>query len=260
MAKKFIPQQVKDADVIYVSHSGGKDSQAMLGLLMRMNLLHKVVIVHADLGDMEWEEMRPWIEKNSFGLPVNVVQSDMTFWSLVEKYGRFPSSRQQFCTDHLKTKPINEWIHDHMTKHGYTKAINATGMRAAESGRRALKKPITLSKGQHTSGMHMPRKYPAHTIHDWMPIFYYSEEEVYQEIDLVGQEPHHVYSLGFSRLSCVMCINGRIGEHKRAAELRPHVAKKMAELERKVGKTLRLKQRNKVKYPKYLDEYITISV
>jgi len=251
-------QAIQKAHAIFVSHSGGKDSQAMLAYLKRKGLLHKCVIVHSDLGRMEWEEMKPWIEANSFGLPVHVVEAEKDFFEIARHYGRLPSGRQQFCTDLLKTKPITEFIHQYMTEHGLSLAINATGMRAEESPRRAKKEPFTLSKGQGTSKMHMPKKYPEHTVYDWMPIFEYSELAVREEIAHAGQEMHPVYAKGFSRLSCVVCINGRIGEHKLAAQLRPELVKEMAQLERELGKTLRLKQRQGVKYPKYLDEYLAI--
>jgi 3'-phosphoadenosine 5'-phosphosulfate sulfotransferase (PAPS reductase)/FAD synthetase len=253
---KYLPKEVLEAQKIFVSHSGGKDSHAMLAQLVRRGLKDKIVIVHADLGEMEWENMKPWIEKNSFGLPVHVVEGEMDFFELARKYKRLPSGMQQFCTDFLKTKPIKAFIHAYMTEHGITKAINATGMRADESKRRADKKSLVLSKGKGTSNMFMSKKYPTHLIHDWLPIFNYTSQEVFEEISLAGQKPHEIYSQGFSRLSCVFCVNGRISEHKQAAKMRPELAKKMAKLERDLGKTIRLKQIKKVKYPKYLDEYI----
>ena len=256
MKEIIVPREVTEAEVIFVSHSGGKDSQAMLAALVRAGLKEKLVLVHSDLGEMEWEPMEHWISKNSFQLPLNVVKSDLDFFSMVRKYRRLPSGRQQFCTDFLKTQPITAFIHDYMERHGITKTINATGMRAEESPRRAKKLPFTLSKGEGTSGMYQPRKYPSHLVHDWLPIFDYTTAEVFGEIAHAGQEPHQVYSMGFSRLSCVFCVNGRIEEHKRAAELRPELAKKMSELEREIGKTLRLKQVKGVKLPKYLDEYL----
>ena len=258
--KNYTPQVVQDADVIFVSHSGGKDSQAMLAQLVRRGLKDKIVLVHADLGDMEWEEMEPWIRKISFGLDVNVVRSELDFFGLARKYKRLPSGQQQFCTDFLKTKPIGTFIHDYMYEHDLTTAINATGMRADESKRRAKKLPLVLSKGSGTSGMHMPRKHADHTIHDWMPIFSYSVDEVYAEVEYAGQEVHEIYSKGFSRLSCVFCINGRVSEHKEAAKLRPVLAQKMVGLERELGKTIRIKQIDGVKYPKYLDELFTEEV
>ena len=254
MINVIVPPPVLNADCIFVSHSGGKDSQAMLALLIRLGLRDKLVLVHSDLGEMEWEPMHHWIDKNSFGLPVHVVSSSLSFFDLARKYKRLPSGQQQFCTDFLKTKPIGQFIHEYMTEKGFKTAINATGMRAEESKRRAKKLAFTLSKGKGTSGMFQPRKFPDHKIFDWLPIFDYLTPEVFGEIAAAGQEPHEVYSLGFSRLSCVFCVNGRVEEHKKAAILRPELFNKMAALEREIGKTIRLKQVDGVKLPKYLDE------
>jgi DNA sulfur modification protein DndC len=251
-----MPLEVKDADVIFASHSGGKDSQAMLAALKRMGLLHKVVIVHADLGEMEWEHMAPWIEKNSFGLPVHVVKQDYDFFHMVESWGYFPRNRAQFCTDELKTQPITKFIHDYMYEHGCRTAINCTGMRGEESPRRAKKAAFCLSKGEETSGMHKPNLYKTHTVYDWLPLKDYLVTDVMAEIENAGQEIHKVYGLGFSRLSCVFCINGQINEHKAAAILRPELAQRMIELEIKVGKTVRIKSVKKQKVRHFMKDYL----
>jgi DNA sulfur modification protein DndC len=250
-----IPDHVHQADVIFLSHSGGKDSQATYLALKRMGLLHKTVIIHADLKEMEWEEMKPWIESTIDGQAVHVVHAEEDFFTMCLRTGRLPSSQMQYCTDILKIQPISKFIHDYLTAHGLTTAINCTGMRAEESPRRAKKGPFSLSQGEYTSGMHMPKKYPGHTIHDWLPLFDFTTQDVLSTIEAAGQAPHHVYSLGFSRLSCVFCVNGKVGEHKKAAELRPELALKFSNLERQLGKALRMKQIKNVKYPKYLDEY-----
>lgn len=255
-----IPNEVLEAEVIFWSHSGGKDSQAGLASLVRMGLKDKIVIVHADLGDMEWEPMHHWIESISFGIPVHVVRADFDFFGMVRKYERLPSGNNQFCTDMLKTEPIKAFIHDYMYKNNLKVAINATGMRAEESERRAKKKPFTLSKGDHTSGMHMVKKHSEHTVYDWLPIFKYTTEEVFEEIKNADQEPHKIYSMGFSRLSCVFCVNGRIGEHKKAAQLRPELAQKMIDLEKEIGRAIRVKQVKGIKVPKFLDEYVSVGM
>jgi DNA sulfur modification protein DndC len=248
--------QQNNIEVYFASHSGGKDSQAMLAKLIDLGLKDKIVLVHSDLGEMEWEPMHHWIKTNSFGLPVHVVKANESFIELCERTGRLPSGNKQYCTDILKTKPINEFIHNYMTEHGIKVAANVTGMRAEESKRRAAKSAFSLSKGKKTSGMHMPKKFPGHTVYDWHPIFDYNTVEVFAAIASAGQAPHELYSMGFSRLSCVFCVNGRVEEHQRAAELRPELALKIANLERKLGKAYRLKQVNNVKYPKFMDTYI----
>lgn len=251
-----LPFNPTNIDVIFVSHSGGKDSQAMLARLISLGLKDKIVLIHADLGEMEWEPMHHWIEENSFGLPCHVVRAPIDFFELCRSTGRLPSGLHQYCTDHLKTEPIKVFIHDYMTRHNFTTAINATGIRADESERRKYKSAYVLSQGPKTSGMHMPVKYPGHVIYDWLPLFRHSTSDVWAEIRRAGQTPHKIYSMGFSRLSCVFCINGRIEEHKEASRLRPELALKIANLERELGKSYRLKQVKGVRMQKYFDEYL----
>jgi len=249
----LIPNEVKTADLVVVSHSGGKDSQATLIAIDKMvkdgEIQGKVIIVHSDLGAMEWEPMENWIIKNSMGYEFHVVESEMDFFEMCRKYKRLPSGMQQFCTDFLKVKPIGAFIHDYMYKHNLKTAINVTGMRAEESKRRAKKLLFELSK------MTQPRKHSEHTIYEYMPIFKLTTEDVFEAIKNAGQEPHEIYSKGFSRLSCVFCVNGRIAEHKLAAKMRPELFKKVADLEKELGKTYRLKQVKGVKYNKYMTEY-----
>ena len=231
-----------EAQVIFVNHSGGKDSQAMLAKLVKDGYKDKIVIVHADLGEMEWEPMHNWIEKNSFGCSVHVVKSELGFFELCRKYGRLPSGVARFCTSELKTRPCEKFMSDYCKKNEITKAISALGIRREESPARAKKGEFEAKKK---------------TLTIWNPIIDYTIEDVKKEISNAGQKLHWVYSKGYSRLSCVMCVFGRVDEHKQMAKDRPEIFKKMANLERELGKSIRLKQKNKVKYNKYLDEYIT---
>ena len=49
-------QQHLDAGALcYVSHSGGKDSQAMYAALAEIVPPERIVVVHSDLGEIEWE-------------------------------------------------------------------------------------------------------------------------------------------------------------------------------------------------------------
>lgn len=260
--KTLLPSSVmefiKKGAIIFVSHSGGKDSQAMLAKLIRLGLKDHIVIVHSNLGSMEWEHMTPWIEKNSFGLPVYEVEAEEDFFQMVRRTKRMPSGNMQFCTDNLKIKPIGAFIHDYMTANNIKVGINATGMRAEESERRAKKGEWVLSKGTGTSGMHQPKNYPEHTIFDWLPIIDYKLDDVMEEIENADQEIHSVYGLGFSRLSCVLCVNGRVGEHELAIKLRPELARKMADLEHEIGKTMRMRTKKGVKFNWYLDEKFQI--
>lgn len=242
-----IPQAVFDAQVIFVNHSGGKDSQAMLAALVRLGLKEKIVLVHADLGEMEWEPMHDWIASTGFGLAVNVIKPTLDFFELCRKFKRLPSGLARFCTSELKTMPINRWIKAYCAERGITKAVSALGLRGQESPLRAKKETLVRSKAA-TKALDLT---------EWLPIHEYTLEQVFAEIAAAGQSPHRVYSMGFSRLSCVFCVFGKKAEHELAAKHRPELFAKIAKLERELGKTIRLKQVNKVKHPLYLDEYIS---
>lgn len=66
-------------DVVLVSSSGGKDSQAMLDYVVHrcaaLNMVDRIVVVHADLGDVEWEGTKEVAAAQAahYGLPFAVV-------------------------------------------------------------------------------------------------------------------------------------------------------------------------------------------
>ena len=251
--KKGMSQQIlkamTEAQVIFVNHSGGKDSQAMMAQLIRLGFKDKLVVVHADLGEMEWEPMHDWIEQISFGLPVNVVRGDLDFFELCRKYKRLPSGQARFCTNLLKTVPCENFMKAYCEKHGITKAVSALGIRAEESGNRAKMETIkTSGKVNRATKFKMELTVA-------FPIFEYCLADVKAEIFGAGQEMHKVYAQGYSRLSCVFCPLARIGEHKMMAKDRPELFDKMVALEKELGKSIRLKQVKGVKYNKFLDEY-----
>jgi 3'-phosphoadenosine 5'-phosphosulfate sulfotransferase (PAPS reductase)/FAD synthetase len=208
---KKLPNEVQEAEVIFVNHSGGKDSQAMLAHLVKIGLKDKLVIVHADLGEMEWEPMHNWIESTSFGLSVNVVKGDIGFFELCRKYNKIPGGTLRFCTNELKTKPCESFMKAYCAERGITKAISALGIRAEESPSRASKGEI-IPKLKGTTKKH-PLKLTV-----WNPILGHTLEDVNSEIEKAGQEKHWVYSKGYTRLSCVMCPFGKINEHKMMAK------------------------------------------
>jgi 3'-phosphoadenosine 5'-phosphosulfate sulfotransferase (PAPS reductase)/FAD synthetase len=234
---------LQEAQVLFLNHSGGKDSQAMAAKIKRLGLWHKVVIIHADLGEMEWEPMHPWIESISFGKPVHVVKSSMSFFDLCRKYKRIPDGRARFCTNLLKTTPCEAFMRDYCAKHNITNAVSLLGIRADESTGRAKMQPIK-------------KKTKLLTV--VYPIFDYTIDQVHQEIKQANQELHWVYAKGYSRLSCVFCPLGRIGEHQQMAKDKPELFTKMVALEKELGKTIRLKTRNKVKYNRFLTEYASV--
>ena len=55
---------IRQGAVLYVSHSGGRDSQAMYARIRRRLPHDRIVVVHADLGEIEWEGVQDHIRAN----------------------------------------------------------------------------------------------------------------------------------------------------------------------------------------------------
>src|SRR5690349_4209172 len=97
-------------DVIEISSSAGKDSQAMTfyvaSLLQERGLLSRGVVVHADLGRVEWPGTPALAELHAklAGLRfVKVKRPQGDLLAHVEKLGKWPMPTQRFCTaDHKR--------------------------------------------------------------------------------------------------------------------------------------------------------------
>ena len=220
----------------YVSHSGGKDSQAMYAYLLSIGVPHdQITVVHANLGEVEWPGVIDHIRAN-ISHELHVVKAGKTFLEMVER--RFesrpevpcwPSPKHRQCTSDLKRGPIYKFIRNHMKDNGYTLGINTMGLRAEESSSRAKIAPgrinMTLSKA-------------GRTVHDWLPIHSWKVNRVWKEIELAGQQRFHAYNSGNERLSCMFCIMGCEGDLRNAARQNPELAAKYIELEERTGYTM----------------------
>ncbi|UQA96712.1 adenine nucleotide alpha hydrolase family protein [Streptomyces halobius] len=164
---------LRAADWILLNSSGGKDSQAMAShvrdLAAKLGLLHRVVIVHADLGDIEGEDTRKLAEEQArrLGERFEVVKAEggdllahavARFFKLkakAEKEAReegrdpatakaapaWPSSAARWCTSDLKRGPIRKLMTRPVAESAGlgrpVRILNCMGQRAAESAPRA---------------------------------------------------------------------------------------------------------------------------
>jgi len=224
--------------IFYVSHSAGKDSQAMYLHLTRHTMIpaDQIVVVHADLGEVEWKGVISHIEDTIEPRhPLNVVRAGKTLLEMVEKRFKnrpdapsWPSAAYRQCTSDLKRDPIHKFIRNDLKARGKTLALNCTGIRAEESSARAKKNPFTLNKLLSKAG----RK-----VYDWMPIFDWTTEEVFDRIDKSHQAPHWAYQEN-ERLSCVFCIMGCANDLNHGARQRPELFAKYVEIEKRTGYTM----------------------
>lgn len=232
--------------IFYVSHSGGKDSQAMYALIKNVVPATQIVVIHANLGEVEWEGVQDHIRVNTIH-EVNIVKANKTFFGMVEQRGMWPSAAYRQCTSDLKRGPIFKFIRNDLKQREATIAINCMGLRAQESSSRAKKQPFAYNKMQSCNNRVIRHVY------DWLPIFYFTTEEVFQTIANIGQKPFWAYERN-ERLSCVFCIMGCINDLRHGAEQRPELYNRYLKLEKQIGHTLFTRG----KKPISLDEYIRI--
>lgn len=227
-----------------VNHSGGKDSQAMYLHLRDLIPREQLVIIHADLAEVEWAGALDHIKATTSGEPVEVCRSRRGLLQMIEERGMFPSPQQRQCTSDTKRGPIERTIRA-ITRERKEKGhpawglvVNCMGMRAEESPKRAKLAALKFSEGNSKAGREW---------YDWLPIHDWTEVEVFARIKSAGQKPHQVYQLGMTRFSCVFCIMASEQDLKTAARLAterpellndPHLYRKYVGLERSTGQVM----------------------
>lgn len=234
-----------DYDLVLINSSAGKDSQAMLTELVRQadeqgvprsNLL----VVHADLGRVEWAGTRDLAEQQAtfYGLRFEVVSRQLgDLLHQIEARGMFPSSTARYCTSDQKTSQVaklmtrlvDEW-RTGVRNPRPMRILNCLGIRAQESSARAKKQPF---------GPDRPASNGKRTVDRWLPIFDWSEDQVWQVIRESGVPYHPAYDAGMPRLSCVFCILAGRKELTLAARLNPDLAAEYAAVEQRIQHTFR---------------------
>jgi 3'-phosphoadenosine 5'-phosphosulfate sulfotransferase (PAPS reductase)/FAD synthetase len=195
---------------VVASISGGKDSAALSLWLTEQGIEHERVF--ADTG---WENPKtyeylrgPLAEKIG---PIAEVSSGLGFRGLVEKKGMFPSRLRRFCTDHLKVKPISEYLSK------LDDPISAVGIRAAESKARSK-----LDRWERSDSMDADV---------WRPLISWSESDVIEIHRKHGLAPNPLYLEGASRVGCWPCIFARKADIEAVADTDPERIQEIESME-----------------------------
>lgn len=229
MADLTILELIHKGALFIINDSAGKDSQAMKIKLLELVPKNQLVIVHADLGEVEWPGNVEHIKKYSDGVPVYVVKAGKTFFEMVDHRGKFPSPSQRQCTSDLKRGPIQKFINNYAKENGFKYVVNCMGLRAEESSSRAKKTPFQF----------MPKKSAKHRLqYEWLPIHDMLIDEVWETIQNAGQKRHYAYDEGMSRLSCCFCIMSNENDIRTAYRCRPDLGDKYINKEKELNFTL----------------------
>lgn len=215
-----------------INHSGGKDSQAMTAILRRTIPEDQLLVIHANLGEVEWQGVVDHIRSTIGNLPLIICRNEnKTFLEMVERRGMFPSPQQRQCTSDLKRGPIEREIRRYLKANPRFNGliVNCMGLRAQESSNRARQTDFRFNEGNSKGGREW---------YDWLPIHRTRLEQVWETIRQAGQQPHPAYRLGMSRLSCVFCIMASDRDLTIAATHNPHLLARYTQLENSTGRTM----------------------
>lgn len=250
------PASLAGYDLILINSSAGKDSQAMLTTIVEQADAEgvdrsRLLVVHADLGRVEWEGTRELAEQQAavYGLRFEVVRREQgdLLQQIADRHDTlrakgdtttpaWPSSQARYCTSDQKTSQVvklmtrlaADW-RERTSETRPMRILNCLGIRAAESCARAKKTPFgpdSASNGRRA-------------VDRWLPIFDWSDDKVWETIRRSGVPHHEAYDQGMTRLSCSFCVLSSRDDLTRAARLRPGLAQTYLALEVKVGHTFR---------------------
>jgi 3'-phosphoadenosine 5'-phosphosulfate sulfotransferase (PAPS reductase)/FAD synthetase len=216
-----------------VSVSGGKDSTALYLWAIEQFGKDGFRAVFADTGHehpVTYNYLRN-LPAMAGGPEIHWVKADFTdaikkrgreasgtpFLDLMIWKGRAPSSKAQFCTEHLKLKPIQVWLEE---IRGDQDVIMYTGIRAGESERRSKMAAREWSD-----------LYDCYT---QRPLLLWTAEQIFAYLKSKGVPPNPLYEAGFTRVGCFPCIHARKSE---LANLPEWAWEKLQEWETRIGRS-----------------------
>lgn len=211
--------------------SGGKDSGAMSlavpHYLKEIGYQGTVILIHSDLGRVEWRDSLPMCQHlaDHLGLELVVVRRQagdlLDRWQVrwrnnVARYANLETVRlilpwstpgMLFCRSELKAAIICREL---VQRFPGQAIISATGIRREESATRAHA-PISAPQPRLTNKTHQTSGIDWHPIADWTlsQVFAYHE---YRQFPL-----HPAYARGMSRVSCAYCVVGSLNDLETSA-------------------------------------------
>lgn len=217
--------------LFFCNTSGGKDSQAMFIYLQTMVPKEQLIVIHAHLPEVEWEETVEHINTYLKGHRFEICQATKTFFEMVEHRQMWPSPTTRQCTSDLKRGPLEKLIRNISKELGNKLIVNCMGLRAQESSSRAKQVTFKHSIRNSKAGREW---------YDWLPIHDWKEEQVFECIKDAGELPFYTYAEGMKRKSCCFCIMACDSDLKIAARLRPKLFNRIVETEKRINHTLRM--------------------
>jgi 3'-phosphoadenosine 5'-phosphosulfate sulfotransferase (PAPS reductase)/FAD synthetase len=229
-------------DWILVSSSAGKDSQAMLDLVVelatRLGVRDRVMVLHCDLGRVEWKGTAELAEEQAkhYGLRFLKVSRSQDLLAQIEARGMFPDAKRRFCTsDHKRaqvrkvmTALAREKAHADGTP---VRILDCMGIRGEESPARGQKPAFARNAEASNKSKRL--------VDTWYPIHTWRTAEVWARIKASGVRHHPAYDLGMPRLSCCFCVLASKSALFIAGKHNPELLDEYCRVEEKIGHTFK---------------------
>jgi 3'-phosphoadenosine 5'-phosphosulfate sulfotransferase (PAPS reductase)/FAD synthetase len=206
---------------VAIGVSGGKDSSALA--VRTMSFLDDIahagprVLIHSDLGSIEWQSSLSVCQDLADRLGVELVTVRRKRGDLVQRWRQrwadnvrryaslacvqlilpWSTPQMRFCTSELKVQVICQEL---VQRFPSSVIISASGIRRQESTARA-KAPVSRIQS------HLVRSRFGTSGYDWHPILGWTDAEVFEFLQRHNVPLHEAYTrYGSSRLSCAFCI------------------------------------------------------
>ncbi|NEE25424.1 phosphoadenosine phosphosulfate reductase family protein [Streptomyces sp. SID7982] len=231
-------------DIVVVGDRGGKDSGVTVHEVCtradKAGQLHKIRILHCDLGTTERGHLVEWpgalevarAHAKQYGVPFAVRRSKRwrSLWERIRSHGKWPGHFARYCTSDTKTAVGRDYVDEvgaELRLGRPVRAGYAMGMRAEESRARA-KKPV-LERHR------MSGKGTLRVVTTWLPVHQLSTEEVWEAHRENGIAHHEAYDQGMRRLSCRACPLAHTDDLVHSAQLNPELFEEYADAEAEMG-------------------------
>ncbi len=206
---EFDNLNLAEFDLILLNTSGGKDSQAMMDLMMatakHQGYAGQIHAVHADLDRMEWEGSWKLVQDqcSHYGIEnLHKCKRDQDLLEQVKERGMWPSPSARYCTSDHKRDQIQKVVVKlakalKLEGISHPRILNCLGFRSEESAARANKPILEINKRASTK---------TRTVTNYLPIHSWIWDQVWTRISESGAPYAAAYDLGMSRYSCRFCI------------------------------------------------------
>ncbi|WP_244808790.1 phosphoadenosine phosphosulfate reductase family protein [Caballeronia zhejiangensis] len=216
--------------VVAIGVSGGKDSVACaLAVARYLDAIgHNGprVLVHSDLGRVEWKDSGPACERLAAHLGWELLTLQRQAGDMLARWEKrwsnnvvryrdlscvrlilpWSTPSMRFCTSELKGSLINSALNKRFPTHNI---VSVTGVRRQESSARsktAVASPLAPLSTKGRTGV------------TWNAIIEWTVDEVFTEIAAAGLALHEAYTVyGASRVSCAYCIMSSLDDLRAAA-------------------------------------------